>query len=567
LIKLKTPVRNVNVSTENEDNRGNVRLMGDRRVASPSESASANAAAPVQTVAEIMPTEVKKEETLPIPIPVKKFVEQVAAAPAATGTLLNAHFVQDTIRDGMKLSPETRFTQTWTLINPGPLPWPTGCSVRYVGGDNMLNVDNSHPASVAAIAEATESNVVGRAVFPGEKIGFTVSMKAPVREGKAISYWRLKAADGTPFGHRLWCDIEVVKPEEPSPAAAQIFIPELNMQAQMQAQNQTRAAQLQQQQRHAAQIQAQMQAQQQHQRTLWQAAADLPYAQVAPHYPQTVMQQHQQQHQVNGTVFNASSFTMSPPPKSSGPNFAASDEGAKLAARFSAMREQQKARREQMIAQMNAQREQQQRQAALGNDGVSYTHTSPTIQRTDETEAEKQRREALKQRVAHIKANILKTREEREQAEKAEKKAKDNEKVQNILAQLAKAEEKTEEKTDEKLSDSKMVFPKLDKESPASSTYESATSSTIKGKAKAAYVENENGEVERSAAPAAPALPELASPSVEENDGFVDLDDELEVFSADGDDSDEEGDGFMTDEEYDILDASDAETVASGWRG
>jgi next-to-BRCA1 protein 1 len=229
------------------------------------------------------------------------------------------------------------------------------------------------------------------------------------------------------------------------------------------------------------------------------------------------------------------------------------------------MREQQRTRREQMIAQMNAQREQQQQQASSDYANATYPHR-PSGQRSTESDAEKQRREALKQRVAHIKANILKTREEREQAERAEKKAKDNEKVQNILAQLAKTEESApvvEEQKEEKLSDSQMVFPKLDKESPTSSTYESATSSTLKTKAKAAYVENEDGEVERTAAPAPDSL---ASPSVEADDGFVDLDEELEVFSADGD-SDEEGDGFMTDEEYDILDASDTETVASGWRG
>lgn len=118
---------------------------------------------------------------------------------------------------------------------------------------------------------------------------------------------------------------------------------------------------------------------------------------------------------------------------------------------------------------------------------------------------------------------------------------------------------------------SQMVFPKLEKESPSSSTYQSATSSTIGSKGKAAYVENEDGEVERSATPsaAAPATPVVApvpisEPSVTsplEEDDFEDLADEIEVLSASGDVS--EDDGFMTDEEYDILDASDHETVAS----
>lgn len=107
-----------------------------------------------------------------------------------------------------------------------------------------------------------------------------------------------------------------------------------------------------------------------------------------------------------------------------------------------------------------------------------------------------------------------------------------------------------------------MVFPKLDKESPASSTYQSVSSASASGKGKAAYVENEAGEVERSAAGTPIPIPDVASPSIEED--FEDLDGEIEVLSADGDDVEEDSDdGFLTDEEYDILDASDQETVAS----
>ena len=46
---------------------------------------------------------------------------------------------------------------------------------------------------------------------------------------------------------------------------------------------------------------------------------------------------------------------------------------------------------------------------------------------------------------------------------------------------------------------------------------------------------------------------------VHADDEYVDLDDELEILSADDDQS--EDDGFLTDEEYDILDASDEEAL------
>lgn len=73
----------------------------------------------------------------------------------------------------------------------------------------MLNVDRERPFSAAAMSEATESNVIGREVLPGEEVSFKVILRAPNRGGKAISYWRLKTADGAAFGHRLWCDINV----------------------------------------------------------------------------------------------------------------------------------------------------------------------------------------------------------------------------------------------------------------------------------------------------------------------------------------------------------------------
>lgn len=76
----------------------------------------------------------------------------------------------------------------------------------------MLNIDNTRPLSQAELADASESNVVGAPVQVGEEVSFRVVMRAPQRQGTAISYWRLKTADGIPFGHRLWCDIQTVAP-------------------------------------------------------------------------------------------------------------------------------------------------------------------------------------------------------------------------------------------------------------------------------------------------------------------------------------------------------------------
>lgn len=158
------------------------------------------------------------QEKVFVPAEESEKVEASTAKSEEDSSALDAHFVRDTIVDGSKICAGYQFVQAWTLRNPGPNAWPAGCSVRHVGGDNMLNVDNTGPLSHTDLAEASESNVLSRPVQAGEEISFRVIMKAPARMGTAISYWRLKTADGTPFGHRLWCDINVVAPTSPSPA-------------------------------------------------------------------------------------------------------------------------------------------------------------------------------------------------------------------------------------------------------------------------------------------------------------------------------------------------------------
>ncbi|KAF2840009.1 hypothetical protein M501DRAFT_931424 [Patellaria atrata CBS 101060] len=251
LIKFKTPVRNVSVTTLGEAQNGSpMATMGDQpqRRSMSTETAptqSANAATQVQTIVDLKPTEespvkpnkekiqikdllaepiqekIKVQDLLNAPIPesvqIPLQVKAEHSPPKSVSTKsskphfseLNAHYIRDTVADGTKMRSDEVFTQVWTLRNPGPHTWPAGCSVRYVGGDNMLNLDPLHPSSATDIAEATESNVIGREVKAGEECDFGVRMKSPMRPGTSISYWRLKASDGTPFGHRLWCHIDV----------------------------------------------------------------------------------------------------------------------------------------------------------------------------------------------------------------------------------------------------------------------------------------------------------------------------------------------------------------------
>lgn len=209
LIKFKTPVRNVSVTTLGEKGNGEqMRTMGDQSPQTSSKSTetipaapSANAATQVQTVAEVKPTESIKEDA------------KVEAPNHVATPELQAHFIRDTVLDGSCIPPGEQFEQTWTLRNPGPHAWPPGCTVCFVGGDGMLDVDPNHPSHVTQIYKATKSNAIDRVVEVGEQVEFTVKMRAPERQGKAISYWRLKDTAGLPFGHKLWCDVDVKAPE------------------------------------------------------------------------------------------------------------------------------------------------------------------------------------------------------------------------------------------------------------------------------------------------------------------------------------------------------------------
>jgi next to BRCA1 gene 1 protein len=187
--------------------------MGDRRgrtfskATETTPTTSTNAATQVQTVADLHPSEpTKVEDAKPAQI------EPEVKAPVEEE--LVAHFVSDSVPDGSVLPPNCVFEQTWILRNTGSKPWPAGCTVKFVGGDNMCAVDPEHPASVHELVSAAESTTCYSEVAPGQEFGFTVLMRTPSRPGKVISYWRLTGPTGNKFGHRLWCDVTV---DEPAP--------------------------------------------------------------------------------------------------------------------------------------------------------------------------------------------------------------------------------------------------------------------------------------------------------------------------------------------------------------
>ncbi|KAJ5162409.1 hypothetical protein N7492_007801 [Penicillium capsulatum] len=217
LVKFKTPVRTVTVSTVSNDGSSGAMTLGDSGSPSQTPTTVPTREETLEEKPAVEPNPVKVEATEP------EFTEpaQVTPPPALVAetdpsTSYNAYFVRDAIADGTKLPLDTTFHQTWTLYNPGPSAWPVGSDVRFVGGDAMFNVDTTHPSSVDSFRSAMESNKLSAPLAPGQSADFTVTLRTPQREGTAISYWRLKLPNGIAIGHRLWCDVQVEASSTPA---------------------------------------------------------------------------------------------------------------------------------------------------------------------------------------------------------------------------------------------------------------------------------------------------------------------------------------------------------------
>ncbi|KAK6329743.1 hypothetical protein TWF696_003608 [Orbilia brochopaga] len=197
LIKMKTAILDITCTTTETTPIGRGTLLGDIRNFDTSNlKSTTNAATQVQTVADVEPSiqyaSVEKEvveHSAPIPVPVKE------------PERLQAEYLRDEVADGTAFVAGEKFDQVWTLTNTGTSAWPAGVTVRFVGGDNMFRESSE---------ESSNATVTTSVVNPGEIASFSVNLTAPCTPmRRVISYWRLTAPNGSRFGHKLWCDIEI----------------------------------------------------------------------------------------------------------------------------------------------------------------------------------------------------------------------------------------------------------------------------------------------------------------------------------------------------------------------
>jgi len=457
---------------------------------------------------------------------------------------LAGHFVRDTIPDGSFYAPGTRFTQVWTIKNPGPLAWPAGCSVRFVGGDNMLNLDECLPSAASAVAEANESNVIGREVRPGEEAAFKVLMKAPSRGGRAISYWRLKTPEGIAFGHRLWCDVIVTanadeirdfylaqKPAVPHPAVtmhdAQAPYPSASSAMP------------------ATQTNCMPPQAPNYYFNYLERMKAMRAAEIASVKPQVAEQK-------------ARKVTDDARVHAFGPQLFGPPRETPDRTRIAEMRTQQQVRlkafqlaKREADAVLAAGRGRENMYMKQMEDFMARTSSSASAPALAPVPAQ-----APAQAPAQVPAQALAQAPDPQPKATTVASPSSVEKSQEASS-LADVADLPSDKSED-LRESQMIFPTLEKESPSSSIHESAEKSSA-AKAQVAYVEDEEtGKVTAAASTQEQSSDDASTTTTPE--GFEDLASEIDVLSADSEMSDD--DGFLTDEEYDILDASDQETVA-----
>ncbi|KAI5290143.1 hypothetical protein KEM54_002346 [Ascosphaera aggregata] len=227
LIKIRTPVASLTVTTMGESAKTQDGAMPAARAVEEKKKTASEST----TVSTVIDAATQVEALVPKPVEVKKQSEVPSPKqePADKIVPLNGIFVGDTVPDGSKVYADQSFTQTWSVFNPGPKPWPKGVAVHYVGGDSMVDVDLTRPVGTSDLMRAMRSEPTEEVVDVFKTYKFTVNLKAPSRvlvageTDRRISVWAIKDADGKAFGHKLWCDVTVLPSSFPKrqPSAVQ----------------------------------------------------------------------------------------------------------------------------------------------------------------------------------------------------------------------------------------------------------------------------------------------------------------------------------------------------------
>ena len=97
------------------------------------------------------------------------------------------------------MAPGNEFVKIFALRNTGLVPWAAGTRLVAVGGDYLSDYEGSQTLP---------------SVAPGAIVHVAVDMRAPLVPNTYTAFFRMSKPDGTRFGQRVWCAIEVVDLED-----------------------------------------------------------------------------------------------------------------------------------------------------------------------------------------------------------------------------------------------------------------------------------------------------------------------------------------------------------------
>jgi len=113
--------------------------------------------------------------------------------------------VKESISDKHEVEAGAEFNKTWVFRNDGETSWPKDVQFLQSSGDDI----GAKPVQIAYEVKADTMTTV------------TVQCKAPENEGRYTSYFRMQTGN-IKFGHKVWCDILVVKPKKQVEAPVQM---------------------------------------------------------------------------------------------------------------------------------------------------------------------------------------------------------------------------------------------------------------------------------------------------------------------------------------------------------
>lgn len=108
-----------------------------------------------------------------------------------------ARFVKESIFDKHEVAPCAEFSKTWVFRNDGETAWPIDVQFLQSTGYDI----GAKPVQIGYEVQAETNCEV------------TVMCKAPEQEGRYTAYFRMQTGN-IKFGHKVWCDILVVKPKQ-----------------------------------------------------------------------------------------------------------------------------------------------------------------------------------------------------------------------------------------------------------------------------------------------------------------------------------------------------------------